>query len=249
MAERINPYRLFVGAFIPNWLLQRQDMSHGAKLCYSRLAQYAGEKGVAFPAQATLADELGVSSRQIRNYLHELEAHHLIESEQRGLSATNLYYFLWHQWMEEPFLSGKKLPVKAEENFLSERKETSGQCGKILPVSAEESFLQRESLEENHNTEENITTLPPVFPLTGAKRRSRFFPDDFPKQAPDEFLTWAAKDAPQTDVAAEWPCMLDHEFDKPHSDWWRVARSWMRNAPKFQGPKKSSRSRSTGLVL
>lgn len=100
--KRINPYRLFIGSFLPNWLLRKAGISHGAKLCYARLAQYAGEKGVAHPGQETLAEELSVSSRQIRNYLRELVNAQLIASEQPGLAATNRYYFLWHEDMGIP---------------------------------------------------------------------------------------------------------------------------------------------------
>ena len=47
MAERqyINPYKLFQGGFIPNWLMERksEEINPNAKLVYSRLLQYAYE--------------------------------------------------------------------------------------------------------------------------------------------------------------------------------------------------------------
>lgn len=103
--KRINPYKLFVGSFIPNWLIVRSEISPGAKLLYARLSQYAGKKGYAFPGQETIAKELGVSKRSITSYLTELIEHELIEKERRGLKKTNRYYFLQHSWMEEPFPS------------------------------------------------------------------------------------------------------------------------------------------------
>lgn len=63
-----------------------------------------------------------------------------------------------------------------------------------------------------------------------------FFPDDFPKSPPPDFLTWAKEYTPNVNVASQWPKMLDHEFDKLHSDWWRVAKNWMRNAEDYQRP-------------
>jgi hypothetical protein len=56
----INPYKLFVGSFIPNWLLKREEISQGAKLCYARLCQYAGEDGECYPSQKKLAEALGI---------------------------------------------------------------------------------------------------------------------------------------------------------------------------------------------
>ena len=36
-----NPYKLFVGSFIPEWLERRKEISPGAKLCYARLLRHA----------------------------------------------------------------------------------------------------------------------------------------------------------------------------------------------------------------
>lgn len=34
-ARRINPYKMFVGSFIPNWLLKQREISQGGKLIVS----------------------------------------------------------------------------------------------------------------------------------------------------------------------------------------------------------------------
>jgi Helix-turn-helix domain len=99
--QRINPWRMFIGAMIPNWLLCRRELSQGSKLCYARLCQHAGEKGYCWPAQDTLAAELGVGERQVRTYLHELSEFQLIYAEQRGLKKSNRYFFLDHDWIHE----------------------------------------------------------------------------------------------------------------------------------------------------
>ena len=79
-------------AMIPNSLLRRTDISHGAKLCCARLIQYAGKKGVAFPKVATLAAECGMSKRATHRFLDELKEKGLITSKQRGLRLSNEYY-------------------------------------------------------------------------------------------------------------------------------------------------------------
>jgi len=100
--RRINPYKLFVGSFIPNWLLERTDISDSAKLLYARLSQYAGENGYAFPLIETLAKETGASVATVKRGLTELKDHGLIESQQRGLGQSNVYFFLAHEWMKSP---------------------------------------------------------------------------------------------------------------------------------------------------
>jgi len=91
--RRINPWRMFVGSMIPNWLQCRREISQGAKLAYARLAQHAGKDGGCFPKQETLAAELGVSERTANEYVRTLVKFRLIEKERPGLGRSNRYYF------------------------------------------------------------------------------------------------------------------------------------------------------------
>jgi Helix-turn-helix domain len=68
-SRRIIPWKRFIASMSPNWLMRRREISKGAKLCYARLAQYAGQDGACFPKQCTLASELGVSERTVNNYI------------------------------------------------------------------------------------------------------------------------------------------------------------------------------------
>lgn len=95
----INPYKLFVGSFIPNWLLHRKEISNGAKLCYARLCQFAGKNGKCYPSQETIAKEVALSVRQVQRYIKELIDNDLLIQKQQGLQKPNLYYFIWHHWM------------------------------------------------------------------------------------------------------------------------------------------------------
>ena len=92
--------KLFVGAFIPNWLLKRTELSQGAKLCYVQLCQHADKDGKCYSSQETIAKEIGASLRSTKNYIKELKNNELINSKRRGLTKTNVYYFYWHKWME-----------------------------------------------------------------------------------------------------------------------------------------------------
>ena len=101
IGEQFNPYRLFVGAFIPNALMKYTDLSQGAKLTWARLAQYAGEKGEAYPSLETLANDIGVKKLQAIQYLKELEKKQFIKvlranGKDKFLHKTNRYIFLWN---------------------------------------------------------------------------------------------------------------------------------------------------------
>src|SRR4051812_38309269 len=79
-----NPYRVFQGAFAPYWILEHRGISAGAKLCYIRLLGFAGKDARCYPSLATLGASLGVSDRQSRDYVKELERAGLITIDQRG---------------------------------------------------------------------------------------------------------------------------------------------------------------------
>lgn len=97
--KRINPYKKFNGIHIPEGItrIPIKKLSHGAKICYGRLARYAGKDGICFPRIKTLAAEIGVKRRAVDGYLKELRDFGLIQSERRGLNKSNKYFFLDHE--------------------------------------------------------------------------------------------------------------------------------------------------------
>ena len=95
VGQRFNPFRLFTGIFIPEVVCEIKDISVGAKLVYGRLCRYAGERGEAWPAIETLAENLGISESTCRRCVQELEDYKLIEREFRTGHST-VYYFLGH---------------------------------------------------------------------------------------------------------------------------------------------------------
>ena len=98
--RRFNPWRQFVGSMIPNALMRYPGLSHLAKLVWGRLAQYAGQNGACYPAQATLATELATNERQIRRALAELVQEQFLGMITRGRAGTR-YYFLWHPCFDQ----------------------------------------------------------------------------------------------------------------------------------------------------
>src|SRR4051812_13970287 len=98
--ERFNPYKMFLGAMTPNWLMRMTGLSQGAKLCYARLAQYAGRDGRVYASEETLSKALGVSERQAARYIRDLKNAGLVGVAHRGFGGTNHYVFLWPDAVE-----------------------------------------------------------------------------------------------------------------------------------------------------
>ncbi len=79
-------------AKLPNWLLRRRDVGATGKCLWARLSQYQGTNADAWPSAATLADEIGISDRQVLFHLKILEQHNLVEITRRvGYRASNRY--------------------------------------------------------------------------------------------------------------------------------------------------------------
>ena len=138
VGDRFSPWNLFVGSFIPNWLLCRAEVSPGAKLTYARLAQYAGENGRAYPKLAELAASIGIPARNLDRYLAELKAHALIETVRRGMGLANDYYFLAHAWITEtsPSVAHQESPSVAQPTIKRIRSRESDQERALTTVRA-----------------------------------------------------------------------------------------------------------------
>jgi hypothetical protein len=67
---------------IPKAVLLCQTISYGAKVAYSILLGYAWQDEFCFPAQESLANDLGCSVRQARRFLVELKDQRFISWKQ-----------------------------------------------------------------------------------------------------------------------------------------------------------------------
>ncbi len=99
IGEPFNPYRRFTGIFIPEAVCKDLELSLGAKVIYGRLCRYAGEDGKAYPSVPTLGHQIGLSGKQARRYIRELEKRELIRAERVNGKQSN-YVFLWHAIFE-----------------------------------------------------------------------------------------------------------------------------------------------------
>ncbi len=76
---------------VPNILLKRVDLSHGAKIAYAMLLSYAWGKDRCFPGQDVLARDMGVERKAVIRYLKELKDKGIVTVQRRGMGKTNVY--------------------------------------------------------------------------------------------------------------------------------------------------------------
>jgi Helix-turn-helix domain len=127
VGQPINPYGLFTGSWVPEWLERRNNVTSAAKLVYARLGRYMGANNItAWPTQKTLGMAVGLSERTVRDALNELCDAGLLQRDRRGLGKSNLYEFLGHRWMIESL---------KPEGFRSAREEAADPERQELPIS------------------------------------------------------------------------------------------------------------------
>lgn len=81
-------------AAFPYVVLRNTRLSTGARLAYAVLLMYAWQTEACFAGQDKMAQDIGVSARQVRDYLQELQTHGYIRIQRQGLTKPNLYYIL-----------------------------------------------------------------------------------------------------------------------------------------------------------
>ena len=113
MKSNFNIYHFFAGAFIPFWLLSRQEIGAGAKLTYSALAQQANSRGATQLHFQMQAAALGEDEGQLSRHLMELEEVGLIQVSRGNVSQEDIrVFFPPHPWIagiEQPPRNGTPL--------------------------------------------------------------------------------------------------------------------------------------------
>ena len=81
-------------AALPYLVLRDTRLSIGARVTYAVLLMYAWQEEACFAGQEKMSRDIGVSDRQVRDYLKELQDHGYIRIKRQGLNKPNLYYIL-----------------------------------------------------------------------------------------------------------------------------------------------------------
>jgi hypothetical protein len=115
VGQPFNPFKLFVGSFIPNTLLQYPNLSPSAKLIWARLAQYAGQDGRAYPKMATIANQVGLSEVYVQKRLKELVDNGFLvrqkaTGQQRLQHFPDTYSFLFHACFASQLVGAGDIP-------------------------------------------------------------------------------------------------------------------------------------------
>ena len=103
-------------AALPYMVLRDTRLSTGARLAYAVLLMYAWQEGSTFAGQVKMARDVGVSERQLRDYLQELQEKGYIRIKRQGLNKPNLYYILDVKTKlrrSNPRRSGTVVPIKS----------------------------------------------------------------------------------------------------------------------------------------
>lgn len=77
---------------IKNELLNPSQLSINARYLLIVLIRYCGQKDYCYPSQATLAEIMKLSERQLRTYLDELCKFKLVYKTRSGYNRPNTYY-------------------------------------------------------------------------------------------------------------------------------------------------------------
>jgi len=81
-------------AAFPYLVMRDKTLSIGARMTYAFLLMYAWQEGSCFAGQKKLAEELGVSERQLQRYVYELRDTKYIEVERKDKRYNNTYIIL-----------------------------------------------------------------------------------------------------------------------------------------------------------
>jgi len=76
---------------VPNFILESDKISVGAKLTYAMLLKYAREMDECFPGQDRLAEDMGTTRQSVHTYIKELKSSGLVDVKRRGQGRPNIY--------------------------------------------------------------------------------------------------------------------------------------------------------------
>lgn len=175
----INPTHHTTFTQVPDWLLERTELSPGAKLCYARLARYFNahpqHKNVAAVSTTVMGEKLAVGERQVYSYIKELVAVGLIGVRRRGLGSPNHYVFFDHPWRDEtaglPFDADPDRKDSSDQELQDSsglgRKDSSDPTGRIVPTK-----IQGGKIQNKIQAKERSAPRPEPTPITPTPRKA-----------------------------------------------------------------------------
>jgi len=100
VGEVFNPRQFFYGCSIPTSILRYKQLPPGSKLVWSLLVRFADASSVVSLSVNTIADELGLSARQVNYYVKILVLQGFVKSVHRSSTYYD-YEFVRHPCFSE----------------------------------------------------------------------------------------------------------------------------------------------------
>ena len=149
---------------VPNTLLADSSLSWGARFAFIELLRFSWQDGECFPGQDGLAESMGITPRQVRRYVRELEEAGLILVKQRGLGKTNVYVIQ----VPRPDRNVRSRP----EAGVRSGPDTNGRSGPDTDVRShvDEDAVEKDTEEEDSGEEEAVSGV--VMPDTRVDQTS-----------------------------------------------------------------------------
>lgn len=208
---------------IPGEVMHDKDIPHAGKLLYLVLSSMAHKNGYCWPANETLAAELALSRRRVRELLAMLQERGYIRVHVRRTAETNeverrYIYCGMFQDRETPPPSGEDLPDPPAENC-----PTSGEKSPDPPAKSRHAIKCKKSKEEN---------IPPIIPQGDAQMLFDRFWAAYPKKRAkqDAMKAWA-KLAPDMALCREMSAAL--KWQKQSAQWTRDGGQYIPNPGKW----------------
>jgi len=115
IGDVVNFHKMWPGVFIPDPIFYLKGIPMITKVIYARLLRYAGEDGRCFPKMQTLAEEMDMARRTVRDHISTLVKVGLLVREQPAKHLPNNYAFVWHQCHEDHMASLKQQGVNVPQ--------------------------------------------------------------------------------------------------------------------------------------
>lgn len=255
---------------IPNTIIRGirgKDLSRDACWLYVYLKSVAGDAGECWQRTKTLASgakmSMGLTSKAKAELVHAGLIRLIPGDQSRHISDKIRIVDIWDENMRE--FSGSPHETELESQSLVIKQEIPSRLHHMKPnvisVSPDERAVSP------HERGSVSPHEPKKIPIIGVKKipkkeerapgvlqkhpvaapRSRFLPDDFTITA--ELRQWAQGEVPHVNIETETAKMRDHEYAKPHSDWNRAWRRWMRNAVTFGHEASRTSLHRSGVVI
>lgn len=215
-------YRSYWGV-IPGEVMHDRKLPHAGKLLYLVLSSMAGKNGYCWPANETLAAELNISRRRVRELLAMLQELGYIRVHVRRTEETNeverrdIYCGMFLD-RETPEPSGEDLPDPPAEDFLP-----SGEKSPDPPAKSRTAIKCKKS---------NSRNIPPIIPQGDAQMLFDRFWAAYPrKKAKQDAMKAWAKLAPDMALCREMSAAL--KWQKQSAQWTKDGGQYIPNPGKW----------------